>query len=153
MICLMPERSTVSRARYHDLGLLLLRLGFGLSMALFHGWGKISGGPERWERLGASMQNLGIDMFPTFFGFMAGFSEFCGSLLLVLGLFFRPATALLAFTMLVASARHLSLPAGTDGAGLAGASHALEYLVLYVALLIMGPGRYSVAHWWKQRNK
>ena len=135
-----------------SLGLLVLRIGFGLSMALLHGWGKISGGPERWERVGGAMSNLGIDFFPTFFGFMAGFSEFFGSLLLLLGLFFRPATALLAFTMLVAAVRHLSLPAGAENAGISGAAHALEFLVVYLALLITGPGRYSVAEWWKNRK-
>ena len=79
-----------------DLGLLVLRLSIGLSMILFHGWGKISGGPERWRRIGGAMENFGIDFLPMFWGFMAGFTEFFGSVLIILGLFFRPAAALLA---------------------------------------------------------
>lgn len=145
--------STTMSSRTMSLGLLVLRIGFGLSMALFHGWDKISGGPERWERIGGAMANLGIDVFPTLFGFMAGFSEFFGSLLILIGLFFRPAAALLAITMSVAAVRHLSLPAGAENAGLAGASHALEFLVLYLALAIMGPGRYSVSQWWQNRRR
>lgn len=125
-----------------DLGLLVLRLGIGLSMLLFHGWGKITGGPERWKGIGAHMANLGLDFAPTFWGFMAAFSESICSVLIIFGLFFRPAAALLAITMFVAMTRHLGLPEGADGAGWKGASHALEFFTVFVALLLTGPGRY-----------
>lgn len=127
-----------------DLALLVLRLGFGLSMFAFHGWGKITGGPERWERLGGVMALFGLDFAPLFWGLLAALAESVGSALIVLGLFTRPAAVMLAGTMLVAAWRHLSLPAGTDGAGLSGASHALEYLVVYAVLLIAGAGKYSL---------
>ncbi|MBT5873779.1 MAG: DoxX family protein [Candidatus Latescibacteria bacterium] len=127
----------------YDLGLVVLRFGFGLCMALFHGWGKISGGPERWEGVGGSMQNLGIDFFPTFFGFMAGFSEFFCAIFIILGVFFRPATALLGFTMMVAAIRHLSLPEDAPNSGFSGAAHAIEYMVLCIGLYFSGPGKYS----------
>jgi len=55
--------------KYRDTGFLILRIGFG-GMYLFHGWPKISGGPERWTKLGGAMGNLGIDIFPTFWGFL-----------------------------------------------------------------------------------
>jgi len=139
-----PLRFLVANFSYTGLGLLVVRLGVGLSMLLFHGWGKISGGPESWERIGANMANLGLDFAPTFWGFMAAFSEFVCSGLIVLGLFFRPATMLLAFTMLVAMTRHLSLPAGEPGAGWNGASHALEIFAVCVGLLLAGPGKYRV---------
>lgn len=136
-------KSFLSRAPIHaDLGLLLLRVGVGLSMILFHGWGKLTGGPERWERIGANMGNLGIDFAPMFWGLMAAVSETFCSALLALGVLFRPAAALLAFTMIVASLRHLSLPAGEPNSGWSGASHALELLAVYVALLLIGPGKY-----------
>ncbi|UCE01565.1 MAG: DoxX family protein [Candidatus Latescibacterota bacterium] len=133
-----------------DVGLLLLRIGIGASMMIFHGYGKITAGPERWHSLGAQMQNLGISFAPTFWGFMAAASEFFGSLLIVMGLFFRPATALLAITMLVAATRHLNLPEGEPGAGWRGASHALELLAVYVALFLIGPGRYAIGVRWKR---
>jgi putative oxidoreductase len=134
----------VSNFSYVNLGLLLVRLGIGLSMMLFHGYGKISGGPERWEKVGANMANLGLDVFPGFWGFMAASAEFFGSILLILGILFRPAAALLAFTMLVAVIRHLSLPPDASGAGWSGASHALELLAVYLGLLLAGPGKYHV---------
>ena len=128
-----------------DLGLLLIRLGIGTSLLVFHGYGKIAGGPDRWVKLGGEMQHLGISFLPVFWGFMAGFSESFCSILLILGLFFRPAAGLLAFTMLVASLRHLNLPAGAVNAGWSGASHALELLAVYLGLLLIGPGRFTVS--------
>ena len=130
--------------RNYDLGLLILRIGFGINMALFHGWGKISAGPERWEGYGGSMANLGITFFPTFWGFMAGFAEFFCSIFIILGLFFRPATAMLGFAMFVAAVRHLSLPEDAPNSGFSGASHALEYVTLCVGLYLSGPGKFSI---------
>ena len=127
-----------------DWGLLLLRLVIGTSMAVLHGYAKISGGPESWTGLGGAMQELGISFLPAFWGFMAAFSEFFGSILLAVGLLFRPAAALLAVTMLVAVIRHLNIPAGEPGSGWNGASHALELLGVYVALTLTGPGRYAL---------
>ena len=127
-----------------DAGLLVLRIAVGLSMLLFHGLGKLQGGPGRWEGVGGQMANLGITFAPAFWGFMAMFAEFGGSLLLLTGVLFRPAAGLLAFTMFVATLRHLNLPAGEDGAGWKGASHALELLGVYVALFLTGPGRFRI---------
>jgi putative oxidoreductase len=127
-----------------DVGLLVLRLGIGLSMAIFHGYGKVAGGPERWGRVGGAMKNLGLDFLPAFWGFMAGFSEFFCSIFLVLGIFFRPATLFLASTMLVATIRHLSLPADAPGSGFSGASHSLEFMVVYIALFLIGSGKYTI---------
>ncbi|MBD3297991.1 MAG: DoxX family membrane protein [candidate division Zixibacteria bacterium] len=146
-----PNSTSFFDRYYTDLGLLVLRLGIGLSMLIFHGWGKLSGGPERWEGVGSQMANLGIDFFPVFWGFMAAFSEFFGSALLVLGVFFRPAALLLIGTMVVAAIRHLSLPAGEPGSGFSGASHALEFLTVYVALFLSGPGRYKLSALWQKR--
>jgi len=128
-----------------DLGLLIARLGIGLSMLCLHGWGKLTGGPGTWEFLGSQMQNLGIDFLPTMWGFLAMFAEVFGSAFLILGLFFRPAAVMLMGTMVVAALRHLNLPPDADGAGLKGAAHALELLAVYAALLFTGPGRYRIA--------
>lgn len=128
-----------------DLGLLLIRLGVGLSLFLFHGLGKITGGPETWERIGANMGHLGIHWAPVFWGFMAALAESAGALCLVLGVAFRPAAALVAFTMLVAMSRHLSLPPEASNAGWGGASHAMEILAVSLGLLAAGPGRFALA--------
>ena len=127
-----------------DLGLLVLRLGVGTSLALFHGWGKISGGPARWHDIGTAMPDLGLAFLPAFWGFMAGFAEFFASILLAVGFLFRPAAALLAFTMLVAITHHLRIPAGDPGSGWRAASHAVELFCVFVALFLSGPGKYAL---------
>jgi putative oxidoreductase len=141
-----------SAARQHDVALLLLRVGIGASMITFHGWGKISGGPERWAAVGGAMSNLGIDFLPAFWGFLAAIAESLGSALLAIGLFSRPSAALLAGTMAVAAIGHLARPVGSPGAGPAGASHAFELLVVYVALVLTGPGRLSLDRLLRRRG-
>ena len=129
---------------YRDAGLLIIRLGVGASMLMFHGYGKITGGPEAWEKLGGAMNSLGITFQPVFWGFMAAFSESVCSALIMLGILFRPAAFLLTSTMAVAVLRHLALPPGAAGAGWSGASHALELLTVYAGLFLIGPGRYGI---------
>jgi putative oxidoreductase len=126
-----------------DFGLLLLRIGIGLSMMLFHGYDKMTGGPEQWERIGGSMSVLGVTVAPVFWGFMAAFAEFVCSILLVLGPLFRLAALLLAFNMFVATLVHLNMPADNPNAGWAGASHAIELMTVYLALYFTGSGRFA----------
>lgn len=137
------NRVVTTRPVNVDIGLLLVRLGVGLSIAMFHGWGKISGGPTLWKSLGGHMSNLGVTFSPVMWGFMAASAEFFGSILLVLGVLFRPAAALLCFTMFVAILRHLNLPAENPMTGWNGASHAIELFAVYLALFFTGPGRYA----------
>jgi putative oxidoreductase len=128
-----------------DLGLLIVRLGVGLSMAVFHGYGKMSAGPEGWDSLGGAMERFGIGFLPVFWGFMAAFAEFACSGLLILGFLFRPAAFLLAVNMLVAVVHHLTLPPDSPSHGWAGASHAAELLAVYLGLLFTGPGKFALA--------
>jgi putative oxidoreductase len=127
-----------------DAGLLVLRAGIGVSVLSFHGWGKIVAGPDMWERVGGAMGGFGMPYFPTFWGFMAAISESACAALLAIGVLTRPAAALLGFTMLVAASHHVRLPPDQPGAGWNAASHAIELLVICVALLLTGPGRYSL---------
>jgi putative oxidoreductase len=62
----------------------------------------------------------------------------------VLGILFRPATMLLAFTMLVAALSHLNRPPDDPNAGWSGASHALELLSVYLCLMFTGPGKFAL---------
>ena len=117
-------------------------------MFLFHGAPKIFGGPEKWEKLGMVMGYLGIHFIPVFWGFMAGFSEFFGGLCIILGLFFRPACSLLVLTMTVAAVRHFSI-----GDGLGGASHAIEDGIVFLSLIFMGPGKYSLDEFLKRSER
>ena len=141
-----------NRPLHADAGLLVVRLGVGISLLAFHGYGKITGGPELWAQIGTNMENLGIGFAPTMWGFFAAFAESFCSLLVVLGVAFRPAAALVAFTMLVAALRHLGLPADNPSAGWSGASHALELLSVFAALLLTGPGRYTLPGMLGRRN-
>ena len=72
-----------------DYGLLIIRIGIGV-MFMLHGYPKLLGGAEMWEKIGGSMGNIGIHFAPTFWGFMASFAEFAGGLCLVVGFLFRP---------------------------------------------------------------
>lgn len=131
--------------KYRDHGLLLLRVGIGV-MFLLHGWPKITGGVEFWTKIGGTMGLFGITFAPAFWGFMAAFAEFGGGALLLLGLLTRPACAMMAFTMTVAATMHLN-----KGDGISGASHAIEAGILFVSLILIGPGRFSLDHWLHSR--
>ncbi len=122
--------------KHRDLGLLIFRLGFGLGFLFFHGWGKLMGGPETWANIGGAMSMFGIGFGHTFFGFMAAFAESVGGLMLAAGLFYRPVAALLAFTMFVATMRHV-LGEGTP-------AHAFKNMFVLLGLLPLGPGKYSL---------
>ena len=74
-----------------------------------------------------------------FWGFMAAFSETICMGLLLIGLAFRPSCVLLVITMTVAALSDYH----TKG-GLGAASHALELCLLFIALIFIGPGKYSV---------
>lgn len=126
-----------------DFGLLLMRLGIGASVFIFHGYGKMKGGPEMWEGVGGAASNLGITFLPVAWGFMAAFAESVCSILLVLGPLFRFATLMLAFNMFVALLHHINLPVGEPGAGWQAGSHAFELMIVYLGLFFTGPGRFA----------
>ncbi len=125
-------------ARYCNSGLLILRLGIG-ALFLFHGYPKLIGGPAGWEKLGAAVSYAGIPGGFVFFGFLAACAEFLGALCLILGFCFRPACILMTITMAVAANMHLA-----TGGGLSAASHALEVGFVFLSLVLIGPGGYSI---------
>ena len=124
-------------SKYQDAGLLVFRLGFGLGFLFFHGWGKLTGGPERWEGIGGAMSMFGIEFGHTFFGFLAAFAESIGGVMFAAGLFYRPIAAMLAFTMFVAMSRHLITGEGSAG-------HSFKNLFVLLGLIPLGPGKYSL---------
>jgi putative oxidoreductase len=134
------------KSHWLDAGLLVLRLGIG-TMFIVHGAPKLLDGPDRWERLGESMTNLGISFAPTFWGFMAAVSECVGGALMILGIVFRQAMAFMLVTMAVATVHHF---AGGDSIG--RASHAIEAGFVFLSLLIIGPGRYTVPYALRRRQ-
>lgn len=120
-----------------DFGLLLLRSVSGYMILVNHGYDKIVAGAEKWEKLGGAMARLGIDFFPVFWGFMAAFSESFAGAFLILGLFTIPASFLLSMTMFVAAYGHLVTGKGSP-------EMALIYGAVYLTLLVVGPGKFSL---------
>jgi len=129
-----PSRAT-------DLGLLVLRVGVGLSLAFAHGMGKLPPSAGFIE----TTAEMGFPL-PTLFAWAAALSEFAGGLLVALGLATRPAAFFAGFTMAAAFfIRH-----GGDAFG--SREKPFLFLVVFVALVVMGAGRYSVDGWIRQRE-
>ena len=125
-------------SKYRDLGLLLLRGLVGLYLAFGHGLGKITGGPEQWAGLGGTMEMFGLGFAPTFWGLLSALAEFVAALMVVVGVATRPAALFVLLNMLVAATAHIT---GTiDG----GPEMALLYGIVFLSLLFIGPGKYSI---------
>lgn len=123
-------------------GALALRIPTGIIFAA-HGAQKLFGwfGGYGLEGTGQWMASIGLT--PGYsMALLAGSAEFFGGLALVLGLFVRPAAAVLAFSMLVAILTvHI-------GKGLFvtnnGYEYALALLAIAVSLVVTGGGRASL---------
>lgn len=126
------------REKLIDLGLLILRVGIGV-IFIIHGLPKLIGGTGMWVQIGSALSIVGINFAPTFWGFMAAFAETIGGLFLIIGLFHRPIALMLIFTMIIALLTHV-----TAGDPFGIYSNALKALVVFVSLLITGPGRLSL---------
>jgi len=121
------------------IGLLIIRIGLGI-LFLIHGIPKLIGGIEKWTGLGKVMANFGINFAPAFWGFMAAFAESFGAIALITGFFFRPAAFMLAATMFVAVSMHYF----NGDAYVPSISYPLEMFVVFVSLLIAGPGNFTI---------
>jgi len=135
-------------ARLQSPLLFVLRAYWGWSFAQT-GWGKLT----HLERTAHFFAELGLPA-PTLNAFAAGATECLGGVLLVLGLFARPAAVPLAFTMLVAYAtadREALQAVFSDPDKFTGAA---PFLFLLVALLVLafGPGRWSLDGWRERRS-
>lgn len=121
-----------------DLGLLVLRVWLGLSMLLLHGWSKLQGIAEK----SASFPDpLGVGSAMSLN--LVVFAEVLCALLLVVGLAARFALVPLVITMAVA----FFVIHGGVLVGEGNGEMAFIYLAGFVALLIAGPGRYSLDHY------
>ena len=119
-----------------DWAILILRVIPSFYMFYYHGLKKISS-TASWEWLGkAAMSVIGIEFGFIFFGFLAALSEGVLVWLVFLGIFTRLSSLFIMLTMFFASAYHLA-----DGES---AESALIYLTIYLVVLILGPGRYSL---------
>lgn len=125
--------STPLSAGWQEFGLLVLRLVFGLSLALAHGWGKL---PPPRPFIGM-VENLGFPA-PTVFAWLAGIAEFGGGMLIAIGLATRFGAILIILVMAAALlTAHASDPYGQM-------ELAVLFLAAGVTLFFTGPGRISM---------
>ncbi|MNJ92559.1 putative oxidoreductase CatD [compost metagenome] len=120
-------------SRASDVGVLLLRVFIGLSMAFAHGMAKF----PMSEQMISGVASLGFPM-PEVFAHLAALAELVGGLLLAAGLLARPAAAFMAITMGVAAfAVHAADPFQVKE---------LAFLYLFVSLFFVlhGAGRISL---------
>lgn len=116
-----------------DFGVLWLRVFMGTGIA-YHGYGKVFGG--HMAKMIEGVGHMGFP-YPEVFAWAAALSEFLGGILIVLGLFTRPAAFFVACTMTVAAfVAHAKDPLATK-------ELALAYLVMAVTVLILGAGQVS----------
>lgn len=138
-----------------DLALAVLRLS-GLGLAFAHGWPKMAmflGGEG--DRFVQGVESLGFP-YPIVFAWAAVLAELLGGFAITLGLLTRVAAASAAVTMFVAAFfRHhlaqqtlaffgmLEVPSETlEGWG--SPERAATYLVIFIALVCFGAGRFSL---------
>lgn len=118
-------------------GILLLRVLMGLGISLFHGYGKVFGG--RMEQFTEGVAKMGFPM-PDVFAWAGALSEFLGGILIALGLGTRIAAFFVFSTMAVAAfIRHASDPFDVK-------ELALLYGTVAMAIVLIGPGRFSLDH-------
>ena len=110
---------------------LILRLVVGAAFIL-HGWPKIQN-PTGW---------MG-DAVPGIFQFAAAITEFGGGIALILGLL-TPLVALALAVQMAAAMMLVHIPKGHPFVGEGSYELPLVYLVLFLALSAIGPGRYSL---------
>ena len=132
--------------KHRDLGLLILRLGFGLAFFWYHGYPKLSGGPEAWTAIGDAVSRLGITVGYPVWGLMAALAESVGGLLFAAGVLFRPACLAILGVMIMAT---------IEQAGRADPmpEHALKNAFVLAGMFLIGPGRYTAAVMFSRRGR
>jgi putative oxidoreductase len=123
-----------------DLGLLVLRVGFSFSLIYAHGHGKfmrlLGGNTQFPDPLGVgSGVSLGL----------ASFAEFICAIAVILGLMTRWASVPIIILFAVA----YFMIHGDDPFG--EKEKAFLFLVAYVAILLVGPGRFSLDNYFSKK--
>lgn len=118
-----------------DIALLILRVGFGAYMLVFHGWGKLMG----WSKLSGGFPDpLGVSS-PVSLS-LTVFAEVGAAAFLILGLYTRLSAVILTFTMAVA----FFMVHGGKFAGDGNGELAFIYGLVFLALVFTGGGRFAI---------
>ena len=124
-------------AKYADFGLLLLRVSVGILFILYTA-PALMGGPSAWAPFGAAARGWGIHSHFQLWGFVIALLGCIGGVLVIFGLFFRPAVLLL----LVLGIGHAM--GVKHGSGWRMALPSIEMCFVLAGILFVGPGKYSV---------
>jgi len=120
-----------------NLGLLVLRVGFGLGLAT-HGYSKLFGGHIA-DFAKFAVEPMGFPM-PLVFAYFSGLAEFAGGLFVAVGLLSRLTTVPVIINLGVALAMvHLK-----HGDPFQKMELAVVYLACAVTVLLTGPGAISI---------
>lgn len=121
--------------KHNDFAILVLRLSFGFIMLAAHGWGKLTNFSERSETF-ADPLGVGTEFSLA----LAVFAEVFCAFFVVIGLLTRPSLIPLIITMLViVFIHHAADPFKTK-------ELAVIFMIVYAALFITGPGKFSLDH-------
>ena len=126
-----------------NLGLLLLRLGVGITF-IMHGWAKFAD-------MGKTVGFFGTIGFPAFFAYLVAFVELVGGIALIVGFCTRYTAKILTIVMLVALF-YVKI-SKFDAAFLGG--YELDFVLLFalLALMFTGSGKYSIKCWCRGSSK
>lgn len=128
-----------------DIGFLCLRFFVGLALCtVFEKFFPINGiwGPQEWFIQDTA--SMGFP-FPVFFAWVAVVSEFFGGILLMLGLFTRPAALL--NVLVTFTATFLYHKGDIGGSGMLS----FLFMIMCTCILLFGPGRFSLEYWMRRR--
>lgn len=129
-----------STRSYDDIGKLILRLTVALLMA-FHGVSKLKHG------VGWMAGPLQAHHLPPFIGYGVYVAEVVAPILLILGIFTRPAACVIAFDMVMALflvVQGKAFDLQPQGGGL-GAELQFLYLFSALAIAFLGSGRFAIS--------
>jgi putative oxidoreductase len=128
-----------------NIGFLVLRFFVGLALCtVFEKFFPKNGiwGPQEWFIQDTA--NMGFP-FPTFFAWVAVLSEFFGGILLMLGLFTRPAALLNVLVTFTASFIYHKGDIGNAGL------LSFFFMIMCLCILLFGPGKFSLDYFIKKR--
>ncbi len=139
--CSLFKRCVMENA-WCEIGITLLRIFAGLSLAFAHGIHKIPP-PEQFVEM---IEGMGFPL-PFLFSWCAGLAEFLGGLLLAFGLLTRPAALFILFTMGVAGfIAHSTDPYEVK-------ELAFTYGFIALMFLMIGSGRFGLDRFLQPASK